>query len=296
MSEIINYQFKDRVIRLLFGTSKENALSLYNAVNRSEYDNPDDLEFNTIADAIYMGMKNDFSFLFSAEINLFEHQSTWNPNMPLRDFIYLANLLEAYVQRKRLNLHGSRLLKFPTPHYIVLYNGEDDIPDRKTLRLSDAFEKPGGCAEMTAEVYNINYGRNAELMERCRPLRDYSILVEKIRRYRKSGLSVSEAVDRAVEECVLEDVLADFLRGHKAEVIGMLLTEYEQVEHMRLLKEEGIEEGRAEGIEQGVVHSMKSMMKTLGLSLEAALNALEIPSDKRQTYIDLFNRQGTPNV
>ncbi|MBR4545287.1 MAG: hypothetical protein IKO14_04865 [Oscillibacter sp.] len=243
-----------------------------------------------------MGMKNDFSFLFSAEINLFEHQSTWNPNMPLRDFIYLANLLEAYVQRKRLNLHGSRLLKFPTPHYIVLYNGEDDIPDRKTLRLSDAFEKPGGCAEMTAEVYNINYGRNAELMERCRPLRDYSILVEKIRRYRKSGLSVSEAVDRAVEECVLEDVLADFLRGHKAEVIGMLLTEYEQVEHMRLLKEEGIEEGRAEGIEQGVVHSMKSMMKTLGLSLEAALNALEIPSDKRQTYIDLFNRQGTPNV
>ena len=300
MSEIINYQFKDRVIRLLFGTSKENALSLYNAVNRSEYDNPDDLEFNTIADAIYMGMKNDFSFLFSAEINLFEHQSTWNPNMPLRGFIYLANLLEAYVQRKRLNLHGSRLLKLPTPHYIVLYNGEDDIPDRQTLRLSDAFEKPGGCAEMTAEVYNINYGRNAELMERCRPLRDYSILVEKIRRYRKSGLPVSEAVDRAVEECVREDVLTDFLKGHKAEVIGMLLTEYDQAEHMRLLKEEGIEEGieqgRAEGSEQGVVHSIKSMMKTLGLSLEAALSALEIPSDKRQTYIDLLNRQGTPNA
>ena len=300
MGELINYQFKDRVIRLLFGTSKENALSLYNAVNRSEYDNPGDLEFNTIADAIYMGMKNDFSFLFSAEINLFEHQSTWNPNMPLRGFIYLANLLEAYVQRKRLNVHGSRLLKLPTPHYIVLYNGEDDVPDRQTLRLSDAFEKLGGCAEMTAEVYNINYGRNAELMERCRPLRDYSILVEKIRRYRKSGLPVSEAVDRAVEECVREDVLTDFLKGHKAEVIGMLLTEYNQAEHMRLLKEEGIEEGiekgRAEGIEQGVVHSIKSMMKTLGLSLEAALSALEIPSDKRQTYIDLLNRQGTPNA
>ena len=220
--------------------------------------------------------------------------------MPLRGFIYLANLLEGYVQRNRLNLHGSRLLKLPTPHYIVLYNGEDDIPDRKTLRLSDAFEKQGGCAEMTAEVYNINYGRNAELMERCRPLRDYSILVEKIRRYRKSGLPVSEAVNRAVEECVREDVLTDFLKGHKAEVIGMLLTEYDQAEHMRLLKEEGIEEGieqgRAEGIEQGVLHSIKSMMKTLGLSLEAALSALEIPSDKRQTYIDLLKRQGTPNA
>ena len=171
---------------------------------------------------------------------------------------------------------------------------------RQCQRLSDAFEKPGGCAEMTAEVYNINYGRNAELMERCRPLRDYSILVEKIRRYRKSGLPVSEAVDRAVEECVREDVLTDFLKVHKAEVIGMLLTEYDQAEHLRLLKEEGIEEGieqgRAEGIEQGVLHSIKSMMKTLGLSLEAALSALEIPSDKRQTYIDLLNRQGTPNA
>ena len=125
-------------------------------------------------------------------------------------------------------------------------------------------------------------------MERCRPLRDYSILVEKIRRYRKSGLPVSEAVDRAVEECVREDVLTDFLKGHKAEVIGMLLTEYDQAEHMRLLKEEGIEEG--------VANSIKSMMKTLGLSLEAALSALEIPSDKRQTYIDLLNRQGTPNA
>ena len=293
--ESVNYQFKDRVIRLLFGESKENALSLYNAVNHSAYTNPEDLEFNTIADAIYMGMKNDFSFLFSTELNLYEHQSTLNPNMPLRGLIYLANLLEGYVQKKGLNIYGSKLQKLPTPHYIVLYNGETNAPDRQTLHLSDAFEKPGGCVEMSAEMYNINYGHNQDLMKQCRPLHDYSILVDKIRRYRKSGAMVRAAVDRAVEECIREDVLAEFLKEHKAEVIGMLLTEYDQAEHLRLVKQEGIDEGVAEGMEKGVtntrVDSIRSLMKTLGLSIERAFNALEIPMEERQTYADLIKRQ-----
>ena len=129
------------------------------------------------------------------------------------------------MQKKGLNIYGSKLQKLPTPHYIVLYNGETNAPDRQTLHLSDAFEKPGGCVEMSAEMYNINYGHNQDLMEQCRPLHDYSILVDKIRRYRKSGAMVREAVDRAVEECIREDVLAEFLKEHKAEVIGMLLTE-----------------------------------------------------------------------
>ena len=211
------------------------------------------------------------------------HQSTLNPNMPLRGLIYLANLLEGYVQKKGLNIYGSKLQKLPTPHYIVLYNGETNAPDRQTLHLSDAFEKPGGCVEMSAEMYNINYGHNQDLMEQCRPLHDYSILVDKIRRYRKSGAMVREAVDRAVEECIREDVLAEFLKEHKAEVIGMLLTE----EHLRLVKQEGIDEGMT----NTRVDSIRSLMKTLGLSIERAFNALEIPVEERQTYADLIKRQ-----
>ena len=297
----IRYQYRDRVIRLLFGHSKENALSLYNAVNHSAYTNADDLEFNTIADAIYMGMKNDFSFLLSTELHLYEHQSTWNPNMPLRGFIYLANLLEGYVQRNHLNIYGSKLQKLPTPHYVVLYNGERDAPDRQTLRLSDAFERPGGCVEMTAEVYNINYGRNTELMARCRPLREYAILVEKIRRYQRAGASMRAAVDQAVEECIREDVLAAFLKVHKAEVIGMLLTEYDAAEHMRMEREESRAEGIAEGMEKGraegavltLTASIRSVMETLGVKVEAAMDVLKIPAEERAKYAALVRQQGS---
>ncbi len=205
-------QYRDRLFQALFGQSKENALSLYNAVNRSNYTNPDDLEFNTIADAIFLGVKNDVSFLFSLEMNLYEHQSTPNPNMPLRGLIYLAHLLDGYVKKNDLWIYGSKLIRLPTPHYIVFYNGEEETADQEILKLSDAFEKPGGCAEMTAVMYNINYGRNRELMERCDTLNGYAALVEKTRVRRKSGLSTEEAVRLTVDECIREGILSEYLK------------------------------------------------------------------------------------
>ena len=331
----INQEYKDRVIRKLFGESKENALSLYNAVNNSAYTNPDELEFNTIDDAIYMGMKNDFSFLFCTDLNFYEHQSTWNPNMPVRGFIYLARIWDGYIHKKRLNILGSRLQKLPTPHYIVLYNGEKDMPDRQTLRLSDAFETPGGCAELLAEVYNINYGRNAELMEKCEPLRGYAILVDKIRHYRKDGMTTRQAVDCAVNECIAEGILESFLTKHKAEVVGMFLTEYNEAEHIRMEKEESLEEGieigeklgekrgieigekrgieigEKRGIEIGekrgieiaekraasnMAASIQNLVRNLGITVDAAISALGIPAEDRQKYASLVSQQGMPDT
>ena len=82
--------YKDTVFRMLFN-NKEALLSLYNAINGTHYDKTDDLEIITLENAVYMAMKNDIAFILGLYMNLYEHQSTLNPNMPLRDLFYIAN-------------------------------------------------------------------------------------------------------------------------------------------------------------------------------------------------------------
>ncbi len=85
-----NRNYKDTVFRMLF-SNRKNLLSLYNAVNQRDYKNPDDLEIVTLENAIYMGMKNDLAFIIDTNLYLYEHQSTYNPNIPLRDLFYIRN-------------------------------------------------------------------------------------------------------------------------------------------------------------------------------------------------------------
>lgn len=100
---------------------KKELLSLYNAVNGTSYDNPDALEINTLENAIYMNMKNDISFVLQIELNLYEHQSTFNPNIPLRDLFYIARELEALTAHSFMYI--STLVRIPTPRFVVFYNG-----------------------------------------------------------------------------------------------------------------------------------------------------------------------------
>lgn len=90
--EIIR-NYKDSVFRMLYREKKE-LLSLYNAVNQTHYENEADLKVTTLENAIYMNMKNDVSCVVDLRMNLYEHQATVNPNMPLRDLFYVARLFE----------------------------------------------------------------------------------------------------------------------------------------------------------------------------------------------------------
>ena len=145
----VNKKYKDTVFRKLFGENKENALSLYNAVNHTSYTDPDDLEYTTLEDVIYMKYKNDVSFLIDKTLSLYEHQSSYNPNMPLRGFLYYADLYRKLIHRSE-RLYSKHLLKIPLPHYIVFYNGSEKYmgEERRTLRLSDAFETDTGGGEL----------------------------------------------------------------------------------------------------------------------------------------------------
>ncbi len=235
-----NREYKSTVFSKLFGENKENALSLYNAVNGSNYTNADELTFTTLDDVVYMKMKNDVSFLFDKTLSLYEHQSTYNPNMPLRGFLYFADLYRQLIKDNE-RIYSKNIVKNPAPKYIVFYNGDrKDMPEQvKELYLSDAFdmEVELGKFEWTATMVNINNGMNLELLTKCKALGGYVTFVDKVRNYNKS-MPLTDAVDQAVDECVEDGVLEEFLNKHRKEVRNMVLTEFDEEKFLKMVREE----------------------------------------------------------
>ena len=225
----VNEEHKDRVFKYLFGNpeNRQWTLSLYNAVNGSSYENPEEIEYNTIEDAVYLGMRNDVSFIIVDELHLWEHQSTYNPNMPMRFFLYAAKLYEKYIAGSDYYPYSSVLQPAPRPKCICFYNGTATQPERKILRLSEAFGSEGDI-EVIVTMLNINYGKNRELMEACEPLSEYAWLVETIRKNQRTMRNLETAIDAAIDEMPDEFVIKRFLLMNKAEVKGMFLTEYDQ--------------------------------------------------------------------
>ena len=252
---------------------KKHLLELYNSVNDSDYQNPEDLEVNTLEDVVYVSMKNDKSFLIDCNMNLYEHQSTYNPNMPLRGLLYFAKLYRRYVKENRLNLFSTTLQKIPTPKYVVFYNGTQEQPDEQILTLSEAFRKSKegeyeeGCLECYARMLNINYGHNRELMQKCRRLEEYATFILKVREHAaRDPRNLSKAIERAVDECIEEGILADILSSQKAEVLELALTTFD-----RELYEQGL---REEGELKTFLENVQNLQRNLNLSLEDALSAI----------------------
>ncbi len=229
--------------------NKEHLLDLYNCVNNTAYQNADDLEVNTLENVVYITMKNDLSFLIDCNMNLYEQQSTFNPNMPLRGLLYFAQLYNKYIAKHNINLYSSAVQKIPVPNYIVFYNGTKEQPDEQILLLSDLFQKQNvhqyvdGCLECEARMLNINYGKNRELLENCRRLEEYSIFVAKVREYATADIENRElAIIRAIDECIEAGILADILIEQKAEVLELMLTTFNKELYEQGLKEEGARE------------------------------------------------------
>ena len=225
----VNDEYKDRVFKYLFGNpaNREWTLALYNAVNGSNYENPEDIQYNAIEDAVYLGMRNDVSFIIVEELHLWEHQSTYNPNMPMRFLLYAAKLYEKYIAGSDYYPYSSVLQPAPRPKCVCFYNGTGNQPERKILRLSEAFGGEGDI-EVLVTMQNINYGKNKVLMEACEPLSEYAWLVEAIRANQLTMRNLEAAIDAAIDEMPDEFVIKRFLLQNRAEVRGMFLTEYDQ--------------------------------------------------------------------
>ena len=241
---------KDTLFRMLFST-RENLLSLYNAVNHSHYTDPKELEIVTLKNAVYMNMKNDQAFLLDMQLNLYEHQSTWNPNMPLRFLFSVAKEYQMLVRNQ--TLYASALVELPTPHFVVFYNGEKEREAEGLLKLSHSFmqktEHPE--LELLVKVLNINLDKNLEILETCRLLNEYMLLVHKIRQYAIEYKDINQAVEKAVTECIDENILAEFLRKNRAEAIEVCIFEYDEKREKELIRKAEYAEGKKEGLREG---------------------------------------------
>ncbi|MDR1899788.1 MAG: Rpn family recombination-promoting nuclease/putative transposase [Treponema sp.] len=254
-----NIKYKDSVFSVLF--SEPDALrELYSAIEGVPLDPAIPIRINTLSGVLYMAQYNDISFTIGNKIVvLIEHQSTINPNMPLRLLLYIARVYEKILEEgKKGNLYRGKLVRIPRPEFIVLYNGTKPCPDQATLKLSDCFEATEGLAgktgtapelELTVKVYNINQGHNEEIARRSGRLEGYSAFIARVRENRET-MEPEEAMKAAIAYCLERDILSTFLTEHSSEVRNMLLTEWNWDDAKEVWQEEAREEGREEGREE----------------------------------------------
>lgn len=205
----VNRSFKARIFEMIF-SNKEELLSLYNAVNGTDYKNSDELEINTLENAIYMAMHNDISFVIGFYVSLYEHQSTYSPNLPLRYMLYISDVYSAMT--KNMNLYGETAVALPAPRFIIFYNGAKKRPEREELQLSALYKvkEENPSLELRATLLNINPGFNDELKRMCKTLGDYAEYTARIRQYAQE-MPIELAVEHAITECIKEGILAEFL-------------------------------------------------------------------------------------
>ena len=267
-----NRKYKDTVFRMLF-SDRKNLLSLYNAVNGSAYEDEAALEIVTLENAIYMGMKNDLAFIVDTGLFLYEHQSTYTPNMPLRDLFYISAEYQKFVNHR--SLYSSVIQKIPAPNFIVFYNGTEKKEDSWINYLSEAYQNLSGEPNLELKVLtlNINEGHNGELMEQCQILREYAQYVAKVREYaRETELDV--AVEQEVNDCIQNNILTEFLRKNKSEVIAMSIFEYDKEEEEKKLRKAEFEAGREAGKKEIIQYmystgkyTLDEIAEILGLSI-----------------------------
>ena len=275
----INTEYKDRLFKFIFGhpDNKQWTLELYNAVNGTDYKDTDELQFNTIGEALYLKMKNDISFIIYFEMNLWEHQSTYNPNMPMRFLRYAARLYEKFIATTDYYEYSSTLQAIPTPKCVCFYNGTKEQPEKQVLSLSDAYEGDGDI-EVKVTMLNINYGMNKKLMEACKPLQEYAWIVDAVRKHQKEKMDLEAAVDASVDEMPEDFVIREFIIANRAEVKTMLLTEYNEEKVMEKERQEGHKEGKKEG-QKEMKKDMAGLMNYL-LSNGRSDDALKASTDE----------------
>jgi len=242
----INNKFKDSVFTLLFS---DPALlrDLYCALGDVNLPPETPVSINTLEDVLFMDLFNDISFEIGGKlVVLIEHQSTINPNMALRLLMYIARVYEKTIEGK--NIYSSKELKIPRPEFFVLYNGTAPYPEEKIIRLSEMFEKTQSLGipeknvlELEVKVLNINEGKNREIAERCKKLAEYSAFIAKVREFELELGNRKEAIKKAVKYCQKHDILKEFLELHAAEVLSMLMTEWNWDDALAVRFEEGQE-------------------------------------------------------
>ena len=287
----VNRIYKDRLYKMIFN-DKSELLKLYNAINGTHYDDPAMLTITTLDNAIYMTMENDLSFIIDMRLALYEQQSTVNPNLPLRFLMYITDIYSAYT--KDMNIYGSKKVQIPLPSFVIFYNGVRSQPDRTEFLLSELFhpttDQP--ASELKAVMLNINKGHNQELMNACHTLRDYSEYVARIRTY-SAEMPLTDAVEKAITECIHENILRDFLLKNRAEAKAMSIYEYDEEKTLRMFREEGYEDGERNGKIQATIEMCLEFNLSSDAIVQKLMTKFQFSENQAQEYLDNYIAQNS---
>lgn len=285
-----NKEYKSDVFSMLL-QDKKRAMEIYNAINGTDYDDPKLVEMTTLDDKSFsLTVRNDASFILDANLSLYEHQSTYCPNMPLRDLLYFASIIQKQIKAQKRDIYGGRILKIPVPHFVVFYNGKEDAPDQYDLRLSDAFEKEtkNPEIELVCHVYNINNGKNVPLLSKCQTLREYMYFVDMVRKNNEISGNLEDAIEKAINQCMEENVLRDFLAQHREEVMHVMTLDYTFERRLEMQRAEAIEDGERIGKEIGKEEKLSEQIRKKiqkGKPLDQIADELEeVPETIRPLY------------
>lgn len=281
-----NKEYKSDVFSMLL-QDKKRAMEIYNAINGTDYDDPELVEMTTLDDKSFsLTVRNDASFILDANLSLYEHQSTYCPNMPLRDLLYFASIIQKQIKAQKRDIYGGRILKIPVPHFVVFYNGKEDAPDQYDLRLSDAFEKETEDPEieLVCHVYNINSGKNTPLLSKCQTLREYMYFVDMVRKNNEISGNLEDAIEKAINQCMEENVLRDFLAQHREEVMHVMTLDYTFERRLEMQRAEAIEDGERIGKEEKLSEQIRKKIQK-GKPLDQIADELEeVPETIRPLY------------
>ena len=334
-----NREYKSRLFSFIFGREDNRrwTMSLYNALHGTSHNDPACITINTIEDVVYMGMKNDLSILVSETVSfyqsmeIYEQQSSYNPNMPVREFMYAGKLYNKFIHAGKMNHYGRTLIPLPLPRLVVFYNGKDEAGDETTLYLSDAFRaeirrniirqnhgtrnhmdenrlsaeveailrQSDPDIEVKVRMININHGHSKKLLSLCRPLNEYAWFVAQVRKnhsaqsglHKEEKMGIEEAIDLAINEMPEDFEIKKFITANRAEVKDMCLTEYNETETMEMLRLEGLQEGLQKGRQETRLTDIINLMDCTGWTADQAMNALKIPEDQRSALYADINKQ-----
>ena len=277
-----NREYKSDLFSMLM-QEKAYALEVYNAVNNSDYDNPEEIEIITLQHGVKLSVRNDASFVLDMTANYYEHQSTYNPNMPLRSLIYFVEDTKRKINNEDINIFGKKLIKLPTPHFVVFYNGTEKRPETEIQKLSSSYckEIDEPELELICKVYNINPGNNEELLKKTVVLTSYTYLVEKVREYSKI-MELKDAIHLAIDDCIEKNILKEFLIKNRKDVENTMELDFTFERQLDLTRKEERELGREEGktlsilslMKDGTISSLIAAEK-LGISEEEVLSLAE---------------------
>ena len=270
-----NREFKDSIFVDLLTYREENIRQVCKALGEKVED--ESIELLKLENTVYTGLQNDVSCLIGKRLMmLIEHQSTINPNMPMRCFQYAGRLYENIIPKQEK--YSTKVHLYPNPECYTFYNGDAPYPERCELRLSDLFKDKSRppAVELIVKVFNINYSENNEFLKDCPVLYEYALFVDQVKKNKKDG---RKGYDRAVNWALKNGILEEYLNMRCRVLSNMLISEYDPELHMKVRVEEGKEEGREEGKEEKKLELARSF-RDLGVAIDKIMQATGLSKEE----------------